>query len=415
MLKRYLIWGFLIGSLSFLLSQFLLRPDLRSYFSPQYWQSMHRYGKVLRIVQAEFVDADEVSFKTLTDAALRGAVRSLDRYSDYMKAEDYLAFNLDANQEYVGIGVEVSQFSGRTIITRVFEQGGAAAGGLLSGDFIVAVDGEDVREESLGAIVGRIRGEAGTTVMIEVERPLTSESQAFEIERQAIALHSVTEVQMKNERVGYLRISQFTEATDTELATAVETLMASGMKALVIDLRDNPGGRLDSAARIAERFLEPGQTILTVQSRRGVEQHFLARNTPNPIQLPVALLINGNSASASEILAGALRDHQRAILIGETSYGKGTVQNVYGFGGGDGLKITSARYLLPSGEAINGTGVRPNIEVISSQEETVSLMLQKHHLRNRSASEFKRAFGFSPIQDSQLAAAVALMDAAEAQ
>ncbi len=410
--KRYLRWLLPVALISIFAAQFAARPELRTLFSLDYWQSLLRYGKVLRIVEAEYVHADEVNFHDLTDIALRGAVRSLDNYSDYMIAEDYEAFNMSANQEYVGVGIEISEFSGRVMIAQVFKGGSAEAAGVLPGDFIVGVDGADTREESLNEVVERIRGEPGSSVALELKRPATDELLSFELERVAIALDSVVDVGMKAEGVGYLKVRQFIDETDLELNAAIDTLQQQGMRGLILDLRGNPGGRLDTAARMAEIFLQTGDVIVTVQSRRGVEDVFRVRDTRHAtFGGPMVVLIDGGSASASEILAGALRDHQRAVLVGQKSYGKGSVQSVLSFPGGDGLKLTSARYLLPDGEAINGTGVYPDIPVEMEDTDAILLMLQKHHLRQMSDQAFAKAFGFAPIEDAQLKVATDILEA----
>lgn len=404
-------WLIPIALFAVFASQFAARTEWRALLSLDYWKSLSRYGMVMRIVESEFVHADEVNFEDLTDVALREAVRSLDAYSDYMTPDDYQAFSMAANQEYVGVGIEVGQFSGRVIISRVFEQGSAAGSGVLPGDFIVGVDGDDTREQTLGEVVDRIRGEPGSLVSIEVERPIRAQRHTFELERRAIALDSVVEVAMHSALVGYFRVRQFIDDTDLEMVSAIDALQAQGMQGLIIDLRGNPGGRLDTAAKMAQVFLEPGQPVVTVQSRRGVEEVYRAEASINAFRQPLIVLIDGNSASASEIFAGALRDHARAILVGEKSYGKGSVQSIYAFRDGDGLKLTSARYLLPSGEAINGTGVSPNVTVEMQPEDALLLMLQKHHLRTMSPALFAEAFGFEPIEDAPLQVATQMLDA----
>ena len=411
MKKHTLRWVIPVALMAVLASQIAMRADLRAMFSWDYWQSLSRYGMVLRIVESEFVHADEVDYRELTDIALRSAVSSLDAYSRYMTPDDYEDFNMVANQEYVGVGIEIGQFSGRIIIAQVFEQGSAAAGGVLSGDFIVGVDGVDTREESLREVIDRIRGEPGSLVSLEIERPITAETHSFELERREIALDSVVDIEMSSDAVGYMRVRQFIDKTDFELVSALHALNAQGMQGLILDLRGNPGGRLDIAVKMAEVFLEEGQKVLTVQSRRGEEDVFYAKEAADSFQKPLIVLIDGQSASASEILAGALRDHERALLVGEKSFGKGSVQSVFSFPDGDGLKLTSARYLLPSGEAINGTGVFPSVPVERSTEEAILLMLQAHHLRHMSAEGFTKAFGFAPVEDSQRRMAEQMLDA----
>ncbi|CAA6691397.1 MULTISPECIES: S41 family peptidase [unclassified Lentimonas] len=409
--KYTLRWVIPVALLAVLASQFAARADWRAMLSLDYWQSLARYGLVLRIVESEFVHADEVDFPELTDIALRSAVSSLDSYSRYMTPDDYEDFNMAANQEYVGVGIEIGQFSSRIIISQVFEQGSAAAGGILAGDFIVGVDGVDTREESLSEVIDRIRGEPGSLVTLAIERAITAQAHSFELERREIALDSVVDIEMTTDTVGYMRVRQFIDETDLELASAIHALNAQGMQGLILDLRGNPGGRLDIAVKMAEIFLQEGQKVLIVQSRRGEEEVFYAKASVDQFQKPLIVLIDGQSASASEILSGALRDHERALLVGEKSYGKGSVQSVYSFPDGDGLKLTSARYLLPNGEAINGTGVYPNVTVDRSTEEAILLTLQAHHLRHMSAEAFAKAFGFAPVEDTQRLVAQQMLDA----
>lgn len=409
--KRYLKWILLSGVVAIIAAQFYVRPELRSLFSYHYWDNLLRYGRVMRLVEAEYVDGKAVDFKAFTDHALREAVAELDDYTSYFTADEYERFNQDANQVYVGVGIEVGYFSGRTVIADVFEQGSAGQAGIHVGDFIVGVDGEDLREADMRDIVKQIRGEPGTAVTLEIVRPLEAEPLFFTMERRSIALDSVIDVRMESESIGYLRIRQFIDATDVELLDAMHDLSDQGMQSLVIDLRGNPGGRLDTAARMAEFFLDAGDVILTVQSRRGGDEVFRVRKDIERFEIPIVILIDGLSASASEIFSGALRDHQRAVLVGAKSYGKGSVQSVYGFTDGDGLKLTSARYLLPGGETINGIGVEPDVAVEISEEDRILRLLQEHHLRRMDADAFEQTFGFAPVGDATLETALALLKA----
>lgn len=410
--KRHLVWAILAALVAVLASQFFARPELRAFVSPDYWKSLFRYGQVMRLVESRFVDAEEVGFGELTDAALTEAVRSLDAHSEYMLPEEYEEFNRAAKQEYTGVGIEVSHFSGRHIISKVIEGGAAAEAGVMEGDFIVGVEGKDVRDEPLSAVVDRIRGPAGTEVSIAFERISEGKTLGFELERRPLVLDSVVDVEMLSEAVGSVRIRQFTAAAVEELVAAMGELKERGMRALILDVRGNPGGRLDGAAAIAELFLEPGREIVKVRSRRGLEDVFEARERAGGFAGPLAVLIDGRSASASEIMAGALRDHSRAVLIGERTFGKGSVQSVYGFSGGFGLKLTSARYVLPDGRAINGEGVEPDIEASIDRDERMILMLQRHHLRRAEAEGFERRYGFPPVRDEPLELARELLEGA---
>ena len=407
--KRFLGWLLVAGAAAFVASQFVARPHWRAFLSSDYWSSLIRYGQVMRIVESTFVHAGEVDFRGLTDTALREAVGSLDEYSAYMTPEAFERFNRSAKREYVGVGIEVRQFSGRVIVSEVFPQGGADEAGLAPGDFIVGVDGEDVRGKPLAEVVERIRGAPGTRVRLEIERPVEDTALEREIERRRIALASVVDREVRGGGVGYLRVRQFTEDTPAELAEGIRALRDEGMRGLILDLRGNPGGRLRSAAEMAELFLEEGRTILTVESRRGVREEFRVTAEEPVFRRPLVVLIDGRSASASEILAGALRDYGRAVLVGARTFGKGSVQSVFGFDGGRGLKLTTARYLLPGGDAINGEGVAPDVAVGAAPGAGVVRMLQEHHLRRMDADAFAAAFGFSPVGDRQLEVAGALL------
>ncbi|MEM1222126.1 MAG: S41 family peptidase [Verrucomicrobiota bacterium] len=402
--KRYLSWTILVGLLAILASQFFARPEWRALLSTSYWSNLGRYGQVMRYVESEYVDGDEVDFKDFTDVALRQAVQSLDKYSDYMPPRDYENFNMASEQTYVGVGIEVGEFAGRISISEVFDGGSAQRSGLLAGDAIIEVDGEGFEDPSLYEVTERIRGEEGTVVRLGIERPKREDLLSFEMERRSISLSSVANAEIIADGIGYLRFRQFTENSAQELAEAIQDLRSDGMEGLVLDLRDNPGGRLDSALQIAEMFLETGDRLLTVQSRRRVMEVFEAGFSQLRFRFPLAIIINGNSASASEILAGILRDHERAILVGEQSFGKGSVQSIYSFRGDYGLKLTSARYLLPKGEAVHGVGVTPTIVIDQPTEQAFELRIQKHHLRFMTPEEFETSFGFPPRVDSQLEA-----------
>ncbi len=409
--KRTFKWALIGGTLSFWAAIILFQPSARALFSFEFWQNLARYSRVMRLVETEYVHADDVSYEELTNVALRESVRSLDKYSDYMIPEDFETFNMASNQEYVGVGIELTEFGGQVRITQVFDGGSAEEAGLLAGDVIASVDGESVRGESLPEVSERVRGEPGTSVLLEIERMGEGAPLAFEMERRAIALDAVVDIEMKTPTVGYCLLRQFTEKADIELAAAILELGAQGMQALILDLRGNPGGRLDSAALIADLFLEPGQTIVTVEARRGLVETVQTEPSQTNFKGPMAILIDEESASASEILAGACRDYGRAILIGAQTFGKGSVQSVFQFRGGHGLKLTTARYLLPDGEAINGTGVAPDVNVELSREDSYVRLLQRHHLREMDAVEFERRFGFAPIEDQPLQLAQEMLEA----
>lgn len=410
--KRYLKWLLPIALLSVLASHVVMRPDFRALFSFEFWQNLQRYSQVMRLVESEYVHADDVSYKALTDSALKQAVHSLDRYSRYMSPDDYEDYEMASNQAYVGVGIRIAEFSHRVVIAEVFPGGSAEAVGMQTGDLLVAVDGNEIREQSLNDVSEQIRGESGSQVSLTITRQDVSEPIEFDLERRAITLAAVVDVAMRTDSIGYLKLRQFTDNADEEILDGLRELDEAGMQGLILDLRDNPGGRLDTAARVAELFLEQGQTIVTIEARRGIVEEITADEPEQRFEQTIVVLIDNNSASASEILAGALRDHGRAVLVGEQSFGKGSVQSVFSFRDGYGLKLTSARYLLPEGEAINGTGVAPDVEVSFSDEERYTRYLQEHHLRVMDDTAFAERFGFPPVEDRPLQTALDLLSGA---
>ncbi|MGB0415485.1 MAG: S41 family peptidase [Coraliomargarita sp.] len=412
MLKRYLKWMLPVALLSVVLANLVMRPDFRALFSLRFWENLQRYSQVMRLVESEYVHADDVSYQALTDSALKQAVHSLDRYSRYMSPDDFEDYNMASNQAYVGVGIRIAEFSHRVSIAEVFSGGSAEAAGMQPGDLLIAIDGEDVRGQTLNDVSEQIRGESGSLVRLTVSRQGMPDSIDFELERRAITLDAVVDVGMRTDSIGYMKLRQFTDSADEEILEGLRRLEKAGMKALVLDLRENPGGRLDTAARVAELFLEQGQTIVTIEARRGIVEEIRAAEPDQRFEQEVVILIDNNSASASEIVAGALRDHGRAVLVGEQSFGKGSVQSVFSFRDGYGLKLTSARYLLPEGEAINGTGVAPDVAVTLTDEERYTRYLQEHHLRAMDETAFTRRFGFPPVEDRPLNTALNLLSGA---
>jgi carboxyl-terminal processing protease len=400
--KRYLKWYLLVGFLALLSSQFYVRPEMRGLVSWDYWQNLLRYGQIMRLAESRYVDPTEFDYEQFTNLALDGALRQLDVHSSYYTLEDFERFNNDANQTYVGVGIEVASFEQKTVISDVFAEGSAGNAGIRVGDRIVGVDGLDLIDSSIGEILDLIRGETGSEVSIEVERIGNEDRLNFKMLRKEITLQSVSDVSMLTDTIGFVRVRQFTDDTDTELADALKGLAKRGMEGLIIDLRGNPGGRLETATRMASLFLDYDQIILKVQSRDGIEEVIRVESEKAVFEVPVVILLNRQSASASEILAGALQDHGRAVLVGEKSYGKGSVQSVFGFNDGGGMKLTIARYLLPKGAVVNGIGVSPDYEVDVPEEDRARSLLQQHLDLQINEAEFLSFFGFAPSGDRVL-------------
>jgi carboxyl-terminal processing protease len=362
---------------------------------------------VLRLVNKYYVREADTDYTKLTESALDGMLHSLDPHSDFMSRREYGDFQDDARGEFGGIGVHIEMRDKRlTVVAPIAGTPGERAG-LLRGDQFVKVDGKEMDGLSLDKCLDLLRGPSGTSVTVSVFRPRTKETLERTIVREIIKVQSVRDVRMLTPTIGSIRILQFGEKTAAEFLSALETLEAQGMRALVLDLRDNPGGLLNAAVGVAEPFFEKGELIVYTQGRTpDTREDILAEPSAPRRTYPVAVLINPGSASASEIVAGALRDTRRAILVGEKSYGKGSVQTVMPVRGGGALRLTTALYYVPSGEAINGHGIEPQIKVALTADEDHKLAIQRNRLPVMSPEEFRQQFEFDPIEDRQMTAAI---------
>lgn len=316
-------------------------------------------SEVMDRVQREYVD--DVEHPELIDDALRGLVGGLDPYSSYLDAEEYADLRVSTAGTYAGIGIEVSTADRALRVVRPFRDSPAAAAGIRSGDMIAAIDGAPVGADLDGAMA-RMRGPRGSQVKLAVMRAGSALPLEFTVERAQVDVHSVTMVALPG---GYLyaRITTFSDTTAEDFATGVARLrrdLGSKPRGVLIDLRNNPGGVLEAAVEVADQLLESG-VIVTADGRTPAAR-FSMTATPGDILpgVPVVLLVNGGTASAAEILAGALQDHHRATLLGRRTFGKGSVQTVMPLAGGRAIKLTTSRYYTPSGRSIQGKGIDPD-------------------------------------------------------
>ena len=312
-------------------------------------------GTLLNQSYYQQVDTDKVA-----DGALHGMVEALgDPYTQYMNSEELADYNAASEESYEGIGVQVSKDEqGYPVIIRVFANTPAEKAGLQVNDRIRSIDGQEVDpEQELTVISNRIRGEKGTKVTLIVER--NDQKKEFEAERSEIEIQYV-ESQMLEGKIGYITLSEFSLNCVEEFQTALQDLQDRGAKALILDLRSNPGGYVDSAVAIADMLLPSGKIVYT-KDKNGNEQTYTS--DAKCVDLPMAVLINENSASASEILVGALQDHEVATVVGMKSYGKGVIQRVLPISNGGALRVTIAAYYTPNGRNIHGVGITPDVEV----------------------------------------------------
>ncbi len=327
------------------------------------WQDARLLAEVLERVKHEYVNP--VDDHQLLQAAIRGMVSSLDPYSAYLDGEEYDEVKISSSGQYSGVGIEVALEDQQVVVVSPFDGSPAAAAGIRSGDVIASIDGIPVNAAALADTIGRMRGKEGTSVKIGVLREGSAEPLQFTLKRSRVDMHSVKS-ELPEPGIGYARISQFSETTGDDLQAALKDLRkrnGAPLKGLVLDMRNNPGGVLEAAVAVADAFLDKG-VIVTARGRTP-ESKFEMDATPGDALngAPLVILVNGGSASAAEIVAGALKDHHRAKLMGRTTFGKGSVQTVMPLSDDRAIKLTTSLYYTPSGLSINHRGIAPDIEL----------------------------------------------------
>ena len=374
-------------------------------------------------VQSEYVR--EVSMKELLRGALSGMLTSLDPHSSYIPPEMYDQLKTDTEGEFEGVGMELTVDPRRgpiigpgnpLFVLRPLPGTPAFRSGIVEGDRIIKIDGESTNGLTINDAVKKIKGPRGTRVTLTIERTLDEmgDSNVFDVElvREKIPLHSVAHTDMTEDGLGYIRLADFKEHTVEELTGKIEELEQGGMKALVLDLRYNPGGLLKSAAEVADLFLPKGAVIVSTKGRRPAdamtmeseEEVFLSKE-----ECPMAILVNGSSASASEIVTGALQENGRAIVVGTKTYGKGSVQTVIPLKDKSALRLTTAYFYTPRGEQLSNNGIEPDIKIAMSREDDIKLRQQ---LPDDTAAPPKQKPGEEPeekVEDVQLKEAITVL------
>src|ERR1700719_4366378 len=324
------------------------------------WEEARQFAEVYERIKREYVD--EVDDRALMEKAIRGMVAALDPHSAYLDSEEFEEIRLSTMGSYPGVGIEVVAEDSAVKILRPIEGSPADQAGLLPGDQIVRIDDSDIGADLAGAI-SRMRGSSGSVVKLTVLRPTTGQTLDFSLRRAKVEVHSVAQ-QSLEPGYGYLRITGFSETTADDVNHAIARLKRDnpgGIKGLVLDLRNNPGGVLEAGVAVADDFLESG--VIVTADGRTPEARFRMDATPGDLidGAPLVVLVNGGSASASEIVDGGLKDHGRALLVGRRTYGKGSVQTVMPLTHGGAVKLTTSRYFTPSGTSIHGKGIVPDI------------------------------------------------------
>lgn len=371
------------------------------------YEAIALFTQVLEEVHRSYVDADEADYDSLIHHALTGMLQGLDPYSVFLDKASFKDMKDDTSGSFGGIGVVISMKNGMLTVVSPMEDTPGFRAGILSGDIVVEVEGQETREMSLAKAVRLMRGEPGTEVKIKTLRPSTREIEEITIIREEIDVASVKGTEMLQDGIGYIRVVQFNEPTGKDLKAELEGLVEQGLNGLVLDLRGNPGGLLSSAAEVAELFLPRGKMIVFTRGREnaaeGLQYKSRGLTHYSSKDFPMVILVNGGSASAAEIVAGALQDHKRAMLVGEKTFGKGSVQSLLPLEDGSAVKLTTAKYYTPSERVIHGHGIEPDYTVEMPAKDLFLLRTQKA----AENGEAEQLLGNGPdIRDVQLDAAI---------
>jgi carboxyl-terminal processing protease len=339
------------------------------------------FAKAVQLLRQDYVDGNKTGYHELITAAMKGMLASLDPHSQFMDPDDFRDMQEDTRSRFNGLGIEVSMKNGLPTVVTPMEDTPAARAGILSGDQILKINGASTEKMELQDAVNLLRGPAGGKVTLTLLRPSTKEVKDYTLERTEIKVQSVKAARLLDPeltgafKIGYVRLIQFNEPTADELSKALDQLQKQGMQALVLDLRNNPGGLLNSAVDVCAQFLPANTPVVSTQGRVASQQR--EYTTPSSVKerphFPMVVLANEGSASGAEIVCGALKDLHRAVVVGETTFGKGSVQNVMQLPDGSALRFTTAKYYTPSKQVIHGNGVSPNIRVPMSAEQERAL------------------------------------------
>ena len=353
------------------------------------YPSLRLFGYVMEKVRKDYVGGQDLKYQDLVYGALKGMINTLDPHSEFMEPEKYKELQNDTQGAFGGLGIVISMKDNFITVIAPMEDSPGFKAGIMSGDRIVKIDGKSTEKMSLQDAVKQLRGEPGTEVKISILRPSTGRVKDYTLSRAVINMDMVKDINGKKEfplgdnKIGYIRLVQFGEKTSNELEAALKKLKEQGMQALVLDLRWNPGGLLDQAVEVCEKFLARGSLIVTTEGRNPSQNSVRkARGRGDELNgMPMVVLVNLGSASASEIVAGCLQDTKRAIILGEKSFGKGSVQSIIPLeampDGTSALRLTTAKYYTPSHKVIHEEGITPNIVVPLTDEQERDIQMKQ--------------------------------------
>ena len=360
--RRFLIPGLLLLS---------ILPLTAVFAEGEGWiiEELKLFSKAVGVISEAYVG--DVTPRELLYKAMKGMLGSLDRFSEFIEPGRFKLLQIQIKGEYAGIGALLEVVNEQVVIKAVEPGKPAEKAGLLPGDILLKIDGASIAKKAIGDVSALLRGDVNTPVVVTLSRPPSMQTLDIKILRQKIEIQSVQDVRMIGKAAAYFRLSGWQDNTSAQADKALKDLKKKGMKALIIDLRNNDGGLLTQAVALAERFLPKGKKIVSVQSKIAEQrkEYFVSENG-NYVNIELVILVNGYSASASEVFSGAMQDHKRATLIGVKTFGKGSVQSVVPFDDVSAMKLTTARYATPSGRVIDMIGLTPDREIVNGPDGT---------------------------------------------
>ncbi len=346
---------------------FIIFSIKNAYAENEIYKKIDLFGEVLEKINKEYVD--EINQSESMDSAINGLLQSLDPYSAYMSPEIFNEMQTETSGEFGGLGIEVSMESGVVKVISPIDDTPASRAGIKAGDYIVKINDIQVQGKSLSEAVDLMRGPVGSGIELTVRRRGEKKALTFQIIREIIQIKSV-KADLLDKNIGYIRLTSFNENSGKQIKQEIQVLEKNkDLKAYILDLRNNPGGLLSQAIKISDYFLNNGEIVSTKSRKVSENRKWFAREGDITNGKTLIVLINYGSASASEIVAGALKDHKRAILLGESSFGKGSVQSIIPLKNDGAIRLTVAKYYLPSGKSISEVGVSPDIEIVEDSED----------------------------------------------
>ena len=395
MKKKFFIFFIVVAGI-FIITKLALPVGDDKKKNNELYKQVDLFSDTLTIILTDYVD--EVKPKDLIYGALKGMLSSLDPHSQFMDPDTYNELKVDTEGRFGGLGIEITVKDGLLTVVTPIEDTPAWKAGLKSKDRIVKINNDLTRDMTITDAVKKLRGKVGEAVNITVLRESESKLLEFKIVRGIIKIHAIKGERILDEGIGYIRLIEFRENTAEEMDKALDKLKKTGMNALILDLRNNPGGLLDSAVEVSERFLEKGKIIVSTKGRiLSQNLEFTASYARPIVDIPMVVIINEGSASGSEIVAGALKDYKRAIILGVKSFGKGSVQTIIPLNDGSALRLTTSKYFTPSNKMIHGIGIIPDITV----EEGKIELAEQQAKEEKEPKEIKSQEVFDKIENKE--------------